>query len=144
MTKLRYIDIHEIVSQIPRGRVATYGQIAELAGMPGQARRVGYALSALPEGSRVPWQRVLNAKGEISLRSHSSAENLQRKLLRSEGVLFDKNGRVLLDRFQWRPKSWAPSALGGERPRAARRRVPRLPVGTRRLSALRRRAEGER
>jgi methylated-DNA-protein-cysteine methyltransferase-like protein len=102
--KLRYSDIHEIISRIPRGRVATYGQIAEMAGIPGQARRVGYALSALAEGSAVPWQRVLNAKGEISMRSHSGSESLQKKLLRSEGITFDRNGRVPLDRFQWRPR----------------------------------------
>jgi len=100
--KITYDLIHRIVSEIPRGRVATYGQIAKLAGIHGQARRVGYALSALPNGSPVPWQRVVNAKGEISLRAQSGAENLQRKLLRAEGVRFDRNGRILMERFQWR------------------------------------------
>ena len=100
--KITYDLIHRIVSEIPRGRVATYGQIAELAGIHGQARRVGYALSALPDGSPVPWQRVVNAKGEISLRAQSGAESLQRKLLRAEGVRFDRNGRILMERFQWR------------------------------------------
>jgi methylated-DNA-protein-cysteine methyltransferase related protein len=102
--KVTYDMIHRIVSSIPRGRVATYGQIADLAGMPGQPRRVGYALSALPDGSAVPWQRVVNAKGEISLRAHSGAENLQRKLLRAEGVVFDRKGRISMERFQWRPR----------------------------------------
>lgn len=101
--KVRYDDIHAIVSRIPRGRVATYGQIAELAGIPRQARRVGYALSALPEGSPIPWHRVLNAKGEISMRSHPGSEILQRRLLKREGVALTR-GRVPLDRFQWRPK----------------------------------------
>jgi methylated-DNA-protein-cysteine methyltransferase-like protein len=101
--KVRYDQIHRIVSRIPRGRIATYGQIAELAGIPGQARRVGYALSALPAGTAIPWQRVVNAKGEISVRSVAGAENLQRKLLRTEGVTFDGNGRIPLFRFQWRP-----------------------------------------
>ena len=101
--KVSYDDIQSVVCLIPRGRVATYGQIADLARIPGQARRVGYALSALPDGSPVPWHRVLNAKGEISLRSHPGAEAIQRKLLQSEGVTFAK-GRVSLDRFQWRPK----------------------------------------
>ena len=100
--KITYDLIHRIVSEIPRGRVATYGQIAKLAGIHGQARRVGYALSALPNGSPVPWQRVVNAKGEISLRAQSGAENLQRELLRAEGVRFDRNGRILMERFQWR------------------------------------------
>lgn len=103
--KVTYDMIHRVVSRIPRGRVATYGQIAELAGIAGQPRRVGYALSALPDGSAVPWQRVVNAKGEISLRAHSGAENLQRKLLRAEGVMFDRNGRISMARFQWRAKA---------------------------------------
>lgn len=101
--KVRYDEIQRIVSLIPRGRVATYGQIAELARIPGQARRVGYALSALPQGSPVPWHRVVNAKGEISLRSHRGADALQRKLLQGEGVTFEK-GRLSLARYQWRPK----------------------------------------
>ena len=103
--KVTYDMIHRIVSRIPRGRIATYGQIAELAGIPGQARRVGYALSALPNDTAVPWQRVVNAKGEISLRSHSGSESLQKKLLKGEGVRFTVDGRILMDRFQWRPKN---------------------------------------
>jgi methylated-DNA-protein-cysteine methyltransferase-like protein len=102
--KVTYDMIHRIVSRIPRGRVATYGQIAELAGIAGQARRVGYALSALPNGTAVPWQRVVNARGEISLRSQSGSESLQKKLLKAEGVLFTRDGRISMDRFQWRPK----------------------------------------
>ena len=102
--KITYELIHRIVSEIPRGRVATYGQIAELAGIHGQARRVGYALSALPDGSPVPWQRVVNAKGEISLRAQSGGQSLQRMLLRAEGVRFDRNGRILMERFQWRAR----------------------------------------
>jgi methylated-DNA-protein-cysteine methyltransferase related protein len=101
--KVTYDLIHRIVSQIPRGRVATYGQIADLAGIPGQARRVGYALSALPDGTAVPWQRVINAKGEISLR-HAGGEKLQRKLLRAEGVLAARDGKIPMNRYQWRPK----------------------------------------
>ena len=103
--KVTYDMIHRIVGRIPRGRVATYGQIAELCGIPGQARRIGYALSALTDGSAVPWQRVVNARGEISLRSHSGAESLQRTLLRAEGILFDGNQRIPMARFQWRPKA---------------------------------------
>ena len=62
--KINFDAIYDVVVQIPRGRVATYGQIAELAGISRQARRVGYALSALPKNSGVPWHRVINAKGE--------------------------------------------------------------------------------
>jgi methylated-DNA-protein-cysteine methyltransferase related protein len=102
--KVTYDQIHSIVRLIPRGRVATYGQIADLAGISGQPRRVGYALSALPDGTSIPWQRVVNAKGEISLRTHSGSESLQRKLLRAEGVVFDRKGRISMERFQWRAR----------------------------------------
>jgi methylated-DNA-protein-cysteine methyltransferase related protein len=102
--KITYEHIYEIVMQIPRGRVATYGQIAELAGIPRQPRRIGYALSALPSDSRVPWHRVINAKGEISLRSKTGSEPIQMRLLRQEGIAFDRHGRIALDRFQWEMK----------------------------------------
>lgn len=99
-----YKRIYRVVSRIPRGRVATYGQIAELAGMPRAARQVGYALSALRDDARgVPWHRVLNARGEISLRTEPGFEDLQRVLLEREGVRFDANGRVALARVQWPP-----------------------------------------
>jgi methylated-DNA-protein-cysteine methyltransferase-like protein len=94
--------IYKVVSRIPRGRVATYGQIARLAGLHGQARLVGYAMHALPNGSRVPWQRVVNARGEISLPGSSATR--QRSLLESEGVRFDARGRIDLDRFLWQPR----------------------------------------
>ena len=96
-----YARIYRQVKRIPRGRVATYGQIAELAGLPGHARLVGYALSAL-EDERVPWQRVINAKGEVSARSYSGAEVVQRRLLEREGVRFDARGRVSLARYRWK------------------------------------------
>ena len=102
--KTGYDSIYIVVSRIPRGRVATYGQIAELAGIPGQPRRIGYALSALSRDSGVPWHRVINAKGEISNRSTPGAEKLQRKLLKQEGVIFGRDARVSLERFQWQPK----------------------------------------
>ena len=89
--------------RIPRGRVATYGQVAALAGLPGHARQVGYALHALPEGSRVPWQRVVNARGEISPRATPGWEGLQRCLLEAEGIAFDTAGRLDLDRHLWDP-----------------------------------------
>lgn len=99
-----YRRIYGVVRRIPRGRVATYGQIAVLAGIPRQARQVGYALFALPRGSEVPWQRVINAKGEVSLRSTPGYEGVQRAALESEGVVFDRRGRVDLTRYQWRPR----------------------------------------
>jgi len=83
--------------------VATYGQIARLAGLPGQARQVGYALAALPEDIRVPWHRVVNAKGEISTRGESHYEIRQRLLLEREKVVFDSKGKIPLRRFQWKP-----------------------------------------
>lgn len=98
-----YTRIYRIVQQIPEGKVATYGQVATLAGLHGRARQVGYALNALPEGLDVPWQRVINARGEISRRANPGFENLQRRLLEIEGVQFDSRGRVSLDRFGWKP-----------------------------------------
>jgi len=95
-----------VVARIPKGRVATYGQIARLAGLPGQARLVGYALHALPEHSRVPWHRVINAEGRISLRSDGSGhDQLQRALLQRERVRFNAQGVISLERFQWRPET---------------------------------------
>jgi methylated-DNA-protein-cysteine methyltransferase-like protein len=99
-----YDRIYRVVKRIPRGRVATYGQVASLAGLYGQARLVGYALAALPDGT-IPWQRVINSRGEVSKRSDTGSDILQRVLLESEGVVFDARGRVPLDRFQWKPKT---------------------------------------
>ncbi len=99
-----YRRIYRVVRRIPRGAVATYGQIAELVGLPRQPRQVGYALHALPRGSDVPWQRVINAKGEVSARSTPGVEGLQRAALEREGVVFDARGRVDLGRYQWRPR----------------------------------------
>lgn len=95
------------VALIPEGRVATYGQIAFLAGLPGRARQVGFALRGLPEGSAVPWHRVLNAQGAISSRDDPAWEGFQRHLLEEEGVPFaerGERGRVDLDRFGWDPE----------------------------------------
>ena len=97
----RWVLIYEIVRQIPKGRVATYGQVASLAGLSGHARQVGYALHALEEGSSVPWQRVINARGEVSPRSEAGWEHYQRHLLEEEGVEFGDNGRVKLEDYRW-------------------------------------------
>ena len=94
--------IYAVVSRIPKGRIATYGQIAHLSGMPRQARLIGYALHALPAGSRVPWHRVVNAHGAISTPPASASR--QRQLLEKEGVDFDARGRIPLESFQWNPR----------------------------------------
>ncbi len=96
--------IYVVVKRIPKGKVATYGQIARITGRC-TARMVGYAMAALPEGSRVPWQRVINSQGMISARSHSDGDVRQRVLLEKEGVKFDEKGRVDLKVFQWQPSA---------------------------------------
>jgi methylated-DNA-protein-cysteine methyltransferase-like protein len=96
-----YERIYEVVRQIPPGRVATYGQVAALAGMPGQARLVGYALNSLPDDHDVPWQRVINAQGRISERGDPEWEEFQRILLEAEGVVFSADGKTSLSRFRW-------------------------------------------
>ena len=97
-----YTRIYAIVRDIPAGKVATYGQIARLAGLGGHARQVGYALNALQGGEDVPWHRVINAKGEISRRTDPDDEKIQRELLEDEGIPFDENSRISLGRYQWR------------------------------------------
>lgn len=98
----RYRRFYRVVECIPEGRVATYGQVALLAGRPGRARLVGRALGSLEEESEVPWHRVLNARGEISRRGLGDSEHLQRVLLESEGVTFSAHGRVDLKRYRWK------------------------------------------
>jgi methylated-DNA-protein-cysteine methyltransferase-like protein len=105
-----------VVRRIPHGRVATYGQVAALAGLPRHARHVGYALHGLPAGTPLPWHRVLNARGGISLRPWDGGADTQRLRLAAEGVRFDARGRVPLDRYGWRPAG---------RPRPASRRLAR-------------------
>jgi methylated-DNA-protein-cysteine methyltransferase-like protein len=101
----RYRRIWAVVRRIPRGRVATYGQVALLAGIPRHARMVGYALHALPEGSAVPWHRVINAAGKVSPRAQAGYERLQHALLEAEGVRFDAEDRVALTRYRWRARA---------------------------------------
>ena len=93
--------IHAAVMSIPTGRVATYGQVAEEAGLPRRARLVGTALKVLTEDSGVPWHRVVNAGGEISERPRPDAVAEQRILLEDEGVVFQANGRIDLSIFGW-------------------------------------------
>ena len=99
-----YRCIYDVVRRIPEGQVATYGQIASMAGSPQRARQVGYALHALASGSNVPWHRVINARGEVSGRTANPGwENVQVQMLEEEGVVFDPLGRVDLQRFRWDP-----------------------------------------
>ncbi len=103
---------YRVVRRIPRGRVATYGQIALLAGRPGAARQVGYALAALRGARhRIPWQRVLarrpRDRAAVSILDPMGAA-VQRALLEAEGVRFDERGRVELGAFGWRPRSARP------------------------------------
>jgi len=99
-----YERIYGVVRRIPRGRVATYGQVASVAGLPGRARQVGYALHALSTESNLPWQRVVNSSGRISSRAEPGADHLQRILLEDEGVAFDDSGRISLKECQWNPR----------------------------------------
>ncbi len=96
----KYEEIYALVRQIPPGKVATYGQVAALVGGC-TARMVGYAMAATPEGSGVPWQRVINSKGKISPHGFGYGSALQRALLEEEGVIFDDQGCVDLKRFGW-------------------------------------------
>ena len=107
-----YRKIYAVVRRIPRGRVATYGQIAALAGLSGHARQVGYALHALPEAENVPWHRVVNAKGTVSPRAEPGWDGVQRQLLEREGIAFDDTGRIALASLQWQPRSRATAKPG--------------------------------
>jgi methylated-DNA-protein-cysteine methyltransferase-like protein len=109
----RWERVYAVVRRIPEGRVATYGQVARLAGLGDSARQVGYALHALPALSGVPWHRVINARGEISLPRATGGDVTQRLRLEREGVKFDGKGRVDLKVFGWKP--------GGGRRRASAR-----------------------
>lgn len=105
-----YRCIYAVVRKIPRGRVASYGQVAAMAGLAGRARQVGYAMHALPAGSAVPWQRVINAQGMVSRRRSAGAELSQRILLEQEGVKFGPGARIPLDRFGWKPRKQSPGS----------------------------------
>ncbi len=93
-----------VVSQIPHGRVCTYGAVAKLAGLPGYARYVGFALKATSEDSNIPWHRVINSKGQISFPENSEAFRLQKQKLREEGIIVTE-GKVNLKKYRWQPES---------------------------------------
>lgn len=99
----QYDRIYDIVRQIPWGKVATYGQIADLAKLYGKARLVGYALFRVQIADDIPWHRVINAKGEISYSfKRQGGDYLQKVLLEEEGVKFIKNGKIDLKQYRWR------------------------------------------
>ncbi|MCK4321582.1 MGMT family protein [candidate division WOR-3 bacterium] len=98
-----YKGVIEIIKSIPSGKVATYGEIADYAGIPRAARQVAYILNSSWRKHNLPWHRVINSKGGISLNPNRGYE-LQKKLLKKEGIIFDENDRIDLKRFQWFPE----------------------------------------
>lgn len=98
---ISFSEIYNLVSRIPEGKVATYGQIAALTGYPSHSRYIGRVLSQLDNHSDVPWHRVINAQGKISLRGLNGSDDYQRILLEEEGIEFDEKDRVSLKEFQW-------------------------------------------
>lgn len=117
--KAGWSAVYRVTRGIPRGAVATYGRVAEAAGMPRAARQVGWALHALGPEDDVPWHRVVNARGEISARGEREIEALQRALLEAEGVEFDARGRIDIERF-----GHDPCGARGARARRARSLEP--------------------
>ena len=94
-----------LIKQIPKGNVATYGQIAKLAGKPQGSRGVAWILNSASEAHKLPWHRVLNSKGMISFPTDSINFKKQKRLLISEGVEFDKKNVIDMARFQWKKSS---------------------------------------
>ena len=134
--------IYAVIERIPAGRVATYGQVAILAGLPRRARMVGAALRSTPEGVSLPWQRVINAQGTVSRRSGLGVEEgFQRHLLEEEGVRFDARGRIDLERFRWDPDAELPGRRIA-RPRRSGTEVRAIEAALRRRGTPAR-AEGE-
>ncbi|MGD1921295.1 MAG: MGMT family protein [Pleurocapsa sp.] len=100
----QYDLIYTTVKLIPTGKVATYGQIADLAGLYGKARLVGYALFRVDIKNDIPWHRVINAKGEISYSfQRQGGDYLQKVLLEEEGIKFKNNGKIDLKKYLWQP-----------------------------------------
>lgn len=95
-----YDEIYDWVRRVPEGKVATYGQVAGLVGRC-SARQVGYAMAALQDGAEVPWHRVINSRGRISLRTGSEGHRLQRILLEAEGIDFAADGSIDLAQYLW-------------------------------------------
>ena len=95
--------IWQVVALIPAGKVATYGDVAHHAGLGKAARRVGLTLRQLPKGSKIPWYRVINAQGRISLPDGTASQYTQRERLEAEGIVFRGNKSLDLGRFRWQP-----------------------------------------
>lgn len=111
MAQSFYEQVYAVVRRIPQGQVTSYGRIANMLGRPQAARAVGYALSALKErrpgeGEDVPWQRVVNSQGRISLPNRENAAVRQAQLLRAEGVFVGADLRIDLDRYLWEGLHW--------------------------------------
>jgi len=100
MKESMYCRIYSVVNMVPPGKVATYGQIARIAGRC-SARNVGYAMSSIPPESDVPWHRIINSRGNVSIRSHGERCTAQRKMLETEGIVFSTGGSVDLHGFGW-------------------------------------------
>jgi methylated-DNA-protein-cysteine methyltransferase-like protein len=94
--------VYMVLAAIPSGTVVTYGQVAELAGLPRAARMVGRILGKLPKDTQLPWHRVVNAAGKISLAEESQSFKLQKARLQEEGIVFNNN-RVSLKKCNWQP-----------------------------------------
>lgn len=92
----------QVIAQVPAGKVVTYGQVAQLAGLPGMARAVGRTLSQLPKDTKLPWFRVVNAQGRISFPVDSDGWKRQKEQLEQEGIAFI-NGKIKLSQYQWQP-----------------------------------------
>ena len=107
------LRVYEAVSQIPFGQIATYGQIADLIGAYGCARQVGWSLRRLKLPSKIPWHRVINAKGRISMTiNRNGTDWIQGDLLKHEGIVIDNELRMNLSRYLWKPNfSKEPSLL---------------------------------
>ena len=105
--------VRVVVAFIPEGRLSTYGQVADWIGAYGCARQVGWALRRLCLPSRIPWQRVVNAQGRISMSlSREGSDWMQRELLIAEGIPVDQEGRLPLKRFLWSPDEGQLSEMG--------------------------------
>ena len=98
-----YPKIYDVVKLIPYGKVATYGQVADLAGLMGKPRVVGYALFRVTKETNIPWHRVVNAKGEVSRSSlRDGNDDLQQRMLEAEGIVFDKK-KIDFKKYRWKP-----------------------------------------
>lgn len=97
-----YEHFYDLICQIPKGKVSTYGDIAKMADCR-SARAVGFALNQLPEGSEIPWQRVINSQGKVSTRTNSEGHCLQQQLLEEEGIQFIDD-KVKLSKYRWQPQ----------------------------------------